>query len=52
MVDEQFARGVFRLWASFTHTVSEICAAQGRDSYDERLALAALSMLPDRQLAA
>jgi DNA transposition AAA+ family ATPase len=52
MVDEQFARGNFRLWASFTRTVSELCASQQRESYDEPLALAALSLLPDQQIAA
>jgi len=52
MVDEQFAHGIFRLWASFTHTVSELCASQRRESYDEPLALAALSMLPDLKIAA
>jgi hypothetical protein len=51
LIDEQFAHGTFRLWATFTKTIADLCEARGLTTYDERLALAALSLLPEQSAA-
>lgn len=46
-VDEQFARGNFRRWASFTKTVADLCQEHQLASLDEPVARAALALLPN-----
>ncbi len=46
-VDETFAQGNFRRWAAFTRTVADLSDDLGVRTYDEKIAKAALSLLPN-----
>jgi DNA transposition AAA+ family ATPase len=46
-IDEMFAQGNFRRWASFTRTVAGLCHDLRVATYDEKVAQAALSLLPN-----
>jgi DNA transposition AAA+ family ATPase len=46
-VNENFASGNFRRWASFTQTVVRLCGERKVKTYDSKLAAAALSLLPE-----
>jgi len=38
LIDDHFAHGNLRDWASFTQTAAELCAAHGQATVDERVA--------------
>jgi DNA transposition AAA+ family ATPase len=46
-VNENFASGNFRRWASFTQTVVRLCGERKAKTYDSKLAAAALTLLPE-----
>jgi hypothetical protein len=46
-VDEEFGQGNFRRWAAFTRTIADLCRDHRVASYDKKLAVAALSLLPN-----
>jgi DNA transposition AAA+ family ATPase len=46
-VNECFASGNFRRWASFTHTIVRLCGERKAKTYNSKLAAAALSLLPE-----
>ena len=44
LVDDRFAHGNLRDWASFTYTAAKLCADHGRDRLDEETARNALTL--------
>lgn len=49
LIDDAFAHGVLRDWANFTLTAADICAANGIEHVDGRVARNALTLLDGRK---
>lgn len=47
LVNEEFSQGNFRRWASFTRTIADLCRERKLKTFDDKLARAALTLLPN-----